>query len=124
LLEKRLYIEVDESTTDQDVRAALRLIRAKLKKGRWLVPLAADAATREAIIDAREKSLRPRVKSTRAPLLSLQCAILHDRHDQPDPADRRIRKWSYKRLSEHFGLRSARAAREHVKTGRKLLEKD
>ena len=55
LLQRRLYIEVDESTTDQDVRAALRLIRAKLKKDRWLVPWAADAATREAIIDAREE---------------------------------------------------------------------
>jgi hypothetical protein len=111
VLQRRLYIEVDESTTDQDVRAALRLIRAKLKKDRWLVPWAADAATREAIIDERE-SLPPRVKSTRDPLLSLQCAILYDRHNQPDPADRRVRRWSYKRLAEHFGLRSARAARE------------
>jgi hypothetical protein len=123
LLQRRLYIEVNESTTDQDVRAALRLIRAKLKKDRWLVPWAADAATREAIIDARE-SLPPRVKSTRDPLLSLQCAILYDRHNQPDPADKRVRRWSYKRLAEHFGLRSARAARQHVTTGRKLLEKN
>jgi hypothetical protein len=122
LLQRRLYIEVDESTTDQDVRAALRLIRAKLKKDRWLVPGAADAATREAIINARE-SLPPRVKSTRDPLLALQCATLYDRYNQPDPADKRVRRWSYKRLAAHFGLRSARAAREHVTTGRKLLEK-
>ena len=123
LLQKRLYIEVDESTTDQDVRAAHRLIRAKQKRERWLVPLAADADTRQAILDAR-RSLPPRVKSTRDPLISLQCAILHDHHNQIDPADKRIRRWSYKRLAEHFGLRSTRAAREHVTTGRKLLKKN
>ena len=123
LLQKCLYIEVDESTTDQDVRAAHRLIRAKQKRERWLVPLAADAAAGQAILDAR-RSLPPRVKSLRDPLLSLQCAILHDRHNQTDPSDKRIRRWSYKRLAEHFGLRSARAAREHVTAGRQLLEKN
>jgi hypothetical protein len=62
-----------------------------------------------------------RRKSARDPLVAIQCAILYNRHNQKDPEDGRRRTWTYERLAEEFGLKSARAATAHVIVGRKIL---
>ena len=121
LLKKRQYIEVHEHTTDEDVRAARRVIRAIQDKDRFLVPLVADPATRLEIFQEKQNSPRPREKSVRDPLVAIQCAILHDRHNHKDPTDGRRRTWTYERLAEQFRLRSARVATAYVIAGREIL---
>ena len=100
----RGYIDADdEYTTEEDIRAALRMRRAqqgiKLQKG----------------------------GQVRDPLVAVQCAILYDRHNCSLPSDRRQRKWTHKSLAEHLALRgkrnqiSVRAAEAHIELGRKIL---
>jgi len=124
LLRKRLYIEVFEHTTDKDVRAARRAIRVMQERDRSLVPRAADPAIRREIFEEKQNRPRPRAKSMRDPLVAIQCAVLHDRHNQKDSADGRRRKWTYERLAEHFELKSTRAATEYVMAGRKILKEN
>jgi hypothetical protein len=124
LLRERLYIEVFEHTTDKDVRAARRAIRVMQERDRFRVPAAADPATRLEIFEEKQNRPRPRGKSERDPLVAIQCAILHDRHNQKDPADGRRRTWTYKRLAEHFKLKSTRAATEYVIAGREILKEN
>jgi hypothetical protein len=121
LLNKRLYIEVFEHTTDEDVRAARRGIRATQERDRFRIPLAVDSATRLEILEEKQNRLQPRGKSERDPLVAIQCAILHDRYNQKDPADGRRRAWTYERLAKHFKLKSTRAATEYVRAGQELL---
>src|SRR5829696_10233244 len=65
----RHFIAVDEETTADDVHRAFKLISATLPE--------------------RPTKGAPR----RDPLVALQCAILHDRHNAKDPEDRRRRRW-------------------------------
>src|SRR5215211_56713 len=123
-LKTQLYIEVHEHTTDEDVRAARRVIRARQDKDRFLVPAAADPATHLEIFEMKQNRLQPRGKSKRDPLVAIQCAILHDHYNQKDPTDGRRRAWTYERLAEHFKLKSTRAATEYVRTGRKILREN
>jgi hypothetical protein len=95
----RHYIMVEEYTTEAEVKRAFRLISATLTE--------------------RPEKGAPR----RDPLIAAQCAILFDRHNQPDPSDRRKKSWTYPKLAEEFGLKSAQAAKEHVEIGRELLKK-
>ena len=124
LLRQRLYIEVFEHTTDKDVRAARRAIRAMQERDRFRVPRAADPAIRREIFEEKQNRPRPRAKSERDPLVAIQCAVLHDRHNQKDSADGRRRKWTYERLAEHFELKSTRTATEYVMAGRKILKEN
>jgi hypothetical protein len=96
---ERHYIVVDEKTTDSDVRRAFRLISATLPE--------------------RPEEGAPQ----RDRLIAAQCAILYDRHNEPDPSDGRKKSWTYPKLAEEFGLKSRRAAKEYVETGRDLLKK-
>ena len=93
---KRYYIEVDEYTSSEDVRNAFSTI-------------------------IRSMQYPERLKPERDRLTAVQCAVLHDRHNQPDPEDKRRRPWSYAKLGERFGM-SARAAKDHVILGRKIIE--
>ncbi len=97
---RRLYIEVNEWTTWNDVENAFRLIRQR------------SPGPQEGGAPGRD------------PLVALQCALLYDRHNSTDPNDGRVKKWTYKRLSKELGLRSPRAAREHVEFGRRLLREN
>ncbi len=97
-LERRFYINVDEHTTERDAVRAYRTIAAAMPR------------------------LRAGTKPQRNRLIAVQCAILHDRHNNPDTSDRRRRPWAYDRLAEEFGLASAQAAKDYVKAGRKLLK--
>jgi hypothetical protein len=124
LLKQRQYIEVHEHTTDEDVRAARRVIRAIQDRDRFRVLQAADPATRLKMLQEKQNSPQPRGKSVRDPLVAIQCAILYDRHNEKDPADGRRRTWTYERLAEEFGLKSARAATEYVIAGREILRKN
>jgi hypothetical protein len=124
LLRQRLYIEVFEHTTDNDVRAARRAIRAMQERARFSVPAAADPATRLEIFQEKQNRPRPRAKSARDPLVAIQCAILYDRHNHKDPADGRRRIWTYERLADHFELKSTRAATEYVIAGRDILKEN
>lgn len=64
---KRYYIEVDEYVSLEDVKSAFLMIRS---------------------------IQRPkRTKPPRDRLTAVQCAILYDRHNQSDLADRRRRRW-------------------------------
>ena len=95
----RYYITVGEYTTEADVRRAFRLITATLPE--------------------RPEKGAPR----RDRLIAIQCAILYDRHNQPDPSDGRKWAWTYQKLAEEFGLHSERAAKGYVEVGRELLKK-
>ena len=95
-----LYIEVNEWTTWNDVENAFRLIRQR------------SPGPQEGGAPGRD------------PLVALQCALLYDRHNSTDPDDGRVKKWTYKLLSKEFGLKSPRAAREHVELGRRLLREN
>ena len=55
----------------------------------------------------------------RDPLVSLQCAILYDDHNERDPKDPRRKQWTYEKLAREFGLPSARSTERHVQEGRK-----
>ncbi len=92
----RYFIEVSDYTSEEDVRRAFHLIANSIE---------------------RRKGTKP----SRDRLKAVQCALLHDRYNDPDPDDRRIRKWSYAKLGEEFGF-GARAAKDHVVLGRKILE--
>jgi hypothetical protein len=99
------YIAVDEETTADDVQRAFKLISATLPE--------------------RSSKGAPR----RDPLVALQCAVLYDRHNAKDPADRRRLRWSYERLAEEFGLGTRetqkakkQAGEAYVALGRKLLK--
>jgi hypothetical protein len=101
----RHYIAVGEETTADDVQRAFKLISATLPE--------------------RSRKGAPR----RDPLIALQCAILHDRHNARDPEDRRRWRWSYERLAEEFRLGSGetkkakeQVAADYVALGRNLLE--
>ncbi len=61
-------------------------------------------------------------RDKRDELIAVQCAILHDQHNLPDPADGRRRMWAFTRLAERFGLETLRAAKAHVQLGRDLLD--
>jgi hypothetical protein len=89
----------NEEATEENVRAALRLIRQT------------QAAT--------AKVGKPKIAS----LVAVQCAILYYRHNPRDSEDRRRRRWTFKKLAERFGLESERAAKHHVELGQELLEK-
>jgi hypothetical protein len=95
----RFYIEVDDYTTEADVRQAFRMLRT-------------------------QKGIRLKGTPGRDSLVAVQCAILYDRHNRSDPTDKRRRKWTYKRLAEEFELASERAAKEYVAIGRKILEEN
>lgn len=94
----RSYILVEEHTTTREVERAMSIL----------------AAARE----GEPKGGAP----SRAPLVAIQCALLYDRHNGKDPHDGRRKKWTYGKLGKRFGLASARAAEEHVREGRKLLQ--
>lgn len=89
-------IPVHEMTTEDDVRREYRIIAAARKNSRKGAP-------------------------HRDPLIALQCALLHDRHNEPVPGDRRRRKWTYKSLSKEFGLKGPWAAKIHIAEGREVL---
>lgn len=95
-----LYIEVNEWTTWNDVENAFRLIRQR------------SPGPQEGGAPGRD------------PLVALQCALLYDRHNSTDPEDGRVKTWTYKLLSEELGLKSPRAAREHVELGRSILREN
>jgi hypothetical protein len=98
--EARLYIEVEPHTTGDDVQRAFSMIAATQPQ--------------------RPRKGRPPVDE----LVAVQCAVLYDRYNQRDQADRRRRKWAYKRLSEEFrefGVTSEASAKQHVERGRELL---
>lgn len=96
----KLYIDVSETTTENDARNAFRLIRQTQSIGR--------------------KGGKPKLD----PLIAVQCAVLYDLENDPDPADRRRKKWTYASLSEQCGLRGIRAAKYHVERGREILAKE
>ncbi len=96
---RRFYIEVQEDTTEEDVKGAYRVLR-DIQKG----------------VNERGGA------STRDPLVAVQCAVLYDHHNERDPQDTRRKKWTYKKLAKEFGLPSAQSAEAHVSLGRKLLQ--
>jgi hypothetical protein len=57
---------------------------------------------------------------TRDPLIALQCAILYDDHNGPNPEDGRERIYTHKSLAQMFGLQGPRAAKDYIDLGRKL----
>ncbi len=73
-------------------------------------------------LSARHETRPTPGREKRDELTAIQCAILHDHHNRRDPADGRLRMWSFTRLAETFGLESARAAKDHVTLGRGLLD--
>ena len=95
---KSHYIEVDEYTTLKDVKNAFQMVR----------------------------SIQPpkRTKPPRDRLTAVQHAILYERHNRADPEDRRGRRWTYKKLAKHFGLKGPRAAKDHVELGNKILPRE
>jgi hypothetical protein len=98
---KRYFLDVREDTSLEDIKHGYQVIKG-LHGSR------------------RNKSGAP----ARDPLIAVQCALLYDKFNEHDSTDRRRRKWTYKRLSEQFELKSARAAREYVITGREVLKKN
>ncbi len=92
------YIEVDEYTTKDQVDAAFRIITERH--------------------ESRPREGRPRQDR----LLAVECAVLYDLQNEPDPADGRRRKWTFTRLSEQYDeLKSPRAAKASVELGREIL---
>ncbi len=89
-------IPVYEITTEDDVRRRYRIIAATRGTSRKGAP-------------------------HRDPLVAIQCALLHDRHNEPVPGDRRRRKWTHKSLARKFGLKGSWAAKIHVAEGREVL---
>lgn len=86
-----------------------------------------DLATEEEVVRAFRTIVKARGTSStmgaphRDPLVAIQCAILHDRHNDIDPNDRRRRKYTYETLTRTFGLKGKNAAKLHVREGRKVL---
>ena len=89
-------IVVDEETRVEDVVSAFHAIKAAYGR--------------------RNPGGRPQIDD----LLAIQCAVLHDDHNEKDPDDGRFWRWTYKKLASEFGLKSKRSAEEHVKRGREL----
>jgi hypothetical protein len=81
----RPYIAVDEYTTEEDVRRAFRMIRA----------------TQGGPSRSRHK---------RDPLISVECAILHDRHG-----------WTYEQLAHRHDWKDPSRAGKYIKVGRNVL---
>src|SRR5215216_634445 len=98
---KRYYLDVREDTSLEDIRHGYHVIKG-LHGSR------------------RNRSGAP----ARDSLIAVQCAVLYDKFNEADITDRRRRKWTYKRLAEQFGLKSARAAKEYVIAGREVLKKN
>jgi hypothetical protein len=92
------YIEVDHFTTYEDVEAGFKIIAA-------------------------EQGRKREGPSGRKMLVAVECALLYDQHNATDPKDKRRRRWTQERLAERYGLKSARAAKEHIAYGRELLAK-
>jgi hypothetical protein len=59
----------------------------------------------------------------RDPFIAVQCAIWYDEDNPPDQSDRRKRRWTHAKLAEEFGLKSGRAAKDHIELGRAILQK-
>ncbi len=95
---RRFHIEVREDTTAKDVADAYSLVREFQK-------------------EQNQRGGAP----PREPLIAVQCAILYDRHNFADPADKRRRQWTHAKLAERFGLKSGRAAKAYVELGRTIL---
>jgi hypothetical protein len=97
--ESRPFIDVQPYHTSEDINSAFQVLFDRY--------------------GARPASGRQK----RDELTAVQCAILHDCHNLPDPKDRRRRRWAFERLAEHFDdLESPRAAKDHVVLGRSLLK--
>lgn len=94
----RPFIDVRPYTTQEDVESAYKVLRDRQGAGPGVGR------------DEREE------------LIAVQCAILHDRFNLPDPTDGRRRIWSFGRLAQKFELRSPRAAKAYVERGRELLD--
>lgn len=90
------YIKIDDHTTNEDVRSAYTFTRP----------------------NEQSEEGAPQ----RDPLVAIQCAILYDRHNSSRSPDRRRRRWTYRRLAEKFELKSARAAKYCVESGRGFLK--
>jgi hypothetical protein len=93
----RAYITVTAETTDEDVRAAARLLRL----------VDADAAPRGG---ARKMH----------PLIDVQCAVWHDENGLPFPAIAKIFGWKISMNS--YGTSISESARRHVDSGRRILQ--
>jgi hypothetical protein len=99
-IELRPYIDVKPHHTDKDIKSAFKILSAR-------------------------HETRPAVgRPTRDELTAVQCAILHDRYNPPDPTDKRRRTWTFERLAEEFRLGTWRAAKSHVQLGRELLNQN
>ncbi len=98
---ERYYLDVREDTPLEEVKRGYHVIKGLLGS-------------------QRNRSGAP----SRDPLIAVQCAILYDEFNESDPADKRRRKWTHKRLAEKFGLKSARAAKEYVTAGREVRGKN
>lgn len=62
------------------------------------------------VLSARHDARPVSGREKRDELTAVQCAILHERYNLPDPRDRRRRAWTFERLAEHFeDLESPRA---------------
>lgn len=97
----RYYLDVREDTSLEDIKRGYHVIRGLQGSH-------------------RDKTGAP----TRDSLTAVQCAVLYEEFNAPDPVDRRRRKWSYSRLAEQFGFKSARAAKEYVIAGRRILREN
>jgi hypothetical protein len=96
--ESRPYIDVKPYHRQQDIESAFKVL-----------------STRH---ETRPTTGRPK----RDELTAVQCAILYDRHNLREPADKRRRTWTYERLAREHDLESRRAAKEYVELGRELLK--
>lgn len=115
--EQRYYIEVNEHTTTAEVNNAFRTI----------------AATQG------NRKRRPKPKKDE--LVTVQAAILYERHNGPDPehSDRRRKRWTYPKLARELGLpvekkqapqagrfvekEVSESAEAHVRLGKELLKR-
>jgi hypothetical protein len=73
------------------------------------------------VLCARHETRPAPGRRQRDELTAVQCAVLHERYNLPDPTDKRRWTWTYERLAEEFGLGTWRAAKSHVQLGRGLL---
>ena len=96
----RPYIDVRPHHQEKDVVSAFKVLSARH--------------------DTRPALGRPKLDE----LTAVQCAILHDRYNPPDPTDKRRRTWTFERLAEEFGLETWRRAKSHVRRGRELLNQN
>ncbi len=96
----RPYIAVEPQHTKKDIERAFSMIATTQPE--------------------RRKRGRPPLDE----LIAVQCALLHDKYNERDPADKRFWRWTYKNLHKEFegyGVGDERSAEEHVKRGRELL---